>query len=684
MGGSLVLLGMLYWSSSLIEGDLKAMRKELKRLQEETSNLNQKIRFERLHRGGIQEPNPLHDLSARRSQVDSKYPNLLEEDTFYSQTLPALLGDDFHPQGILKEAMMGRPDNLHPFNNFRDVSNMIDMCTVRVASLAFGKYETMAPDMAIKLEARPQTDKPHLNEYWIHLRSNVFWAPLDRDHFPRSLELAPQFFQKHPVTAHDFKFFYDTVMNPYISEAKAASLRTYFSDIESFQVIDDHTFVIRWKANETIDEAGNPEEKIKYTSLSLTGGLQPLPRFVYQYFADGEKIIEEEGDGNAYRHNSIFAQNFSQHWAKNVIVSCGSYLFDGMNEEGILFRRNPDFYNPYATLVKGAHYLFKESPDAAWQDFKVGKTSFCTLSPNQLLELAQFLESPEYQIQQSKGQGIEELDFVDMGYYYIGWNETKPFFGSPKIRQAMSMAIDQNRIIEQNLNEMGVDTSGPFFRYSSSYNDEIPSWPFDPDEARKILDKEGWIDLDGDGIRDKVINGEKIPFRFSLTYFVKSRSSKVIAEYIATCMREIGVECLPKGLDIADISRQFDDKNFDALFMGWKLGTPPEDPRQLWHSSGAREKGSSNAIGFCNPKIDLLIEELNYEYDKERRTELYHKFHKIIHEQCPYTFLYVPKIRLLYRQSVQNLFIPRERQDLIPEADIPEPSKQVVWLKEYD
>jgi len=140
------------------------------------------------------------------------------------------------------------------------------------------------------------------------------------------------------------------------------------------------------------------------------------------------------------------------------------------------------------------------------------------------------------------------------------------------------------------------------------------------------------------------------------------------------------VECQLAGLDIADLSRQFEDKSFDAIFMGWKLGTPPEDPRQLWHSSGAKEKGSSNAIGFSHPEVDRIIEKLNYEYNKDDRQALYHKFHRIIHEEAPYTFLYTPKIRLLYREYVHNVFIPRERQDLIPDADIPEPNTEIVWI----
>ncbi len=661
---ALFLLAMIWWSSNLIEADLKVVRKEIIRLQKETEMLSQKVRY-----GSM---GPGQSAIVARPHIDPTYPNVLSDDPYMTQTLPAQLGKNFSPHGVRKEGMIGRPENLHPFNGFRDVSNLVGLCTPTLAQLHNGKFETFAPDLALKIEERPRADIPSVMEYWVHLRDDVYWHPLSQDHFPKDLELSSHFFDRHQVTAHDFKFYYDAVMNPYLAEPKAVSLRTYLSDIEAFEVIDDYTFVIRWKAY-PIDSG----YQVKYASLGLTGSLCPLPSFVYQYLADGQKILDDDDDPETYRTNSVWAQNFTHHWAKNVIVSCGPYLFDGMTDEGIYLKRNPDYYEPYAVLLEGASYKFKESFDALWQDFKVGNIDFCSLSPSQLAECENFLQSSEYKEQESK---IESIDYIDRCFFYLGWNQATEYFQSEKVRQALTLAIDRRRIIEQNLNQMAISITGPFFPYSSAYDSSIQTWPYNPDQACRLLEAEGWSDHDGDGVRDKLIDGKSVPFRFRLCYFVKSLSTKVIAEYVATTLREIGIDCQPQGLDIADLSRQFDDKTFDAIFMGWKLGSPPDDPRQIWHSVGAFEKGSSNAIGFANGEVDAIIDQLSYEHDPENRVALYHRFHKIIHEENPYTFLYTPKVRLLYRDYVKNLFIPTQRQDLIPGADIPEPNLQVIWL----
>ena len=157
--------------------------------------------------------------------------------------------------------------------------------------------------------------------------------------------------------------------------------------------------------------------------------------------------------------------------------------------------------------------------------------------------------------------------------------------------------------------------------------------------------------------------------------------TKSICEYIATALKNVGIDCRLNGADVADLTALFDDKSFDAIVMSWALGTPPEDPKQVWYSSGAKEKGSSNSIGFANKEIDRLIDQLQYEYDPAKRIELYHQFDKILYEEQPYTFLYSPKSLLLYREYLQNVFLPSQRQDLVPGANISEPDESIYWLK---
>lgn len=702
----LAFMAMLYWSSVLIEQDLKEVRSDISglksdlfELKSETEMRNQELlqlikseqdRQSELFKVLLKSP-AVKDLSylelpekatiSSGERMDPTLKNLFSADPFYEKTLPGLLGPQFRPWGVRQGFTVGRPENLHPFSGWAQVSDWLNNCIPPLGTGLFGKYETLAPALAWRMEERkvPGGDG---TEFWIFLRDNVYWSPLVQSHFPKEITLAPEFLIKHPVTAHDVKFWYDATMNRYNQEAGAVALRTYLSDIVEVRVIDNLTLAVRWKSQPVLQKDGTTVNKIKYSALNYTAGLfRPLPRFVYQYFPDGTKIVEDGSDPETYRHNSVWAENFREHWAKNVIVSCGGYLFDGMTDKQVRFRRNGSHYNPFDVLVEGLEVEIKESAESAWQGFKAGKIDTYILRSDQLPELEEFLLSPAYHEQERAGLKIHRLDYLSRTYAYIGWNEAKPFFSSAKVRRAMTQAIDRRRIIQQNLNGLGVEITGTFFYNSPSYDKSVEPWPYDPAAAKRLLEEEGWYDSDGDGIVDKKIGDELVPFRFQLTYYVKNSQTKAICEYVATALKEIGVSCQLNGVDIADLSAAFEDRSFDAIVMGWQLGAPPEDPRQLWHSSGAKEKGSSNAVGFANKEADSIIEKLDYEYDHAERIKLYHRFHSLLHEEQPYTFLFTPKSVMVYRDYVQNVFIPAERQDLIPGADVATPDPNVTYLK---
>ena len=674
------LVVMLLWSSFLVEENLQNLRDENSNIKSEILNLQEEVRDikDSIENGQFIESKEFS--IKKRPYIDPNLPNLLKEDQFYEKTLPALLGMNFKPGGTRFIATIGKPDDLHPFTNWGQVSAWQALCSASLARLEFGKYETFSPSMAIKIEERKRKDS-NLSEYWVHLRDDLYWQPLSEKLFEGNVKLAPQFLKKQKVTSHDFKFYHDALMNPYNQEGGAVALRNYYGDIEEIEIIDDQTFVVRWLAKEVIDKDGNKENKIKYVAKQLTGNLSPLASFVYKYFPDGSKIIDDDSDPDIYRKSSVWAQNFAEHWAKNIIVSSGPWVFDGMTDRQIQFRRNPDHFNNLDALTKRIEEQFKNTPDTIWQDFKAGRLDTYNLQPDQHIEFENFLASDLYKEQVKQGSAIKRLDYPGRLFAYVGWNQENPFFKSRKVRRALTYAIDRDRIIEQYLNGMGLQITGPFAHDSSSYDKTIDPWPFNPKKALQLLEEEGWYDSDGDGIIDKDFDGKRLPFEFSLTYYVKNPTTKALCEYIADALSNIGIKCHLKGVDIADLSQAIEGRSFDALFLAWGLGTPPEDPRQLWHSEGANQPGSSNYISFMNKEVDEIIEKLTFEDDPIIRKQLYHRFHKILHDEQPYTFLYAPKIVMLYREYLQNVFIPANRQDLIPGADIEEPISSIFWIK---
>ena len=650
---TLLLLGLLYWSNQLVEQEVKGIRGELTTLHSQLDHIEALA---------VASPS---DLQKTRPYIDPSLPNLLEEDKYYTEVLPKQLGAHFEPSGHIRTAERVRPHNLHPLNNWKSAHDAHRRCIGAVAIPKIGFHEDYTPDLAIKVEQRG-------NEYWVHLRDDVYWAPLNPDHFPAHVRLAPHFLRRHPVTAHDFKFCFDVLINPHVQGPLAIASREEFGHVEEFRVLDDHTFVIRWREQ---------EGKIKYSSKNCTLGMNPLPRWVYQYFPDGTKIVEEDTDPDIYRTHSVFAQNFSQHWASNVIPSCAAYLFDGFSSRQIAFKRNPHYHNPYCVLHEGLQIEYKEDGDAIWQAFKSGELDYVTSEPfpDKIEELPAFCASPLYRRQKAEGQGVERLDYLMRTYHYIGWNQKSPLFQDPLVRRALTHAIDRKGCISQFLNNLGQELTGPLIPGDPCYDSSLSPLEYDSVEAQRLLKEAGWADLDGDGVLEKEIGGERVKFTFRLPYPSRSRVARSYSDAIATSLREIGVECRPFGVEIHDLTLLFDGKEFDAVFGGWAM-THYSNPKQVWHSAGANQPGSSNMIGFAHEGVDQLIEELEFEHQSTERVALQQAFHRIIHQEAPYTFLYAPKVALLYRESVKNAFVPAERQDLIPGAIDTEPDVKQLYI----
>ncbi len=182
--GLLIFLLMLYWSSVLIEQQLTELRQDVSGLRDSLKTRTFVTTPAQGQTTGLSLVQGKH--------IDPSLPNLLSTDLFYEKTLLDLLGAEFRPHGTRRTATVGKPNNLHPFSEFLQVSTWTGMCSVSAAQMHFGKYETLAPDMAIKIEERTNPETGHM-EYWVHLRNGVFWQPLDPGFFSADVKLAPRF-----------------------------------------------------------------------------------------------------------------------------------------------------------------------------------------------------------------------------------------------------------------------------------------------------------------------------------------------------------------------------------------------------------------------------------------------------------------------------------------------------------
>ncbi|MEC7983865.1 MAG: hypothetical protein VX278_01795, partial [Myxococcota bacterium] len=83
--------------------------------------------------------------------------------------------------------------------------------------------------------------------------------------------------------------------------------------------------------------------------------------------------------------------------------------------------------------------------------------------------------------------------------------------------------------------------------------------------------------------------------------------------------------------------------------------SPDVDFYQLWHSSQADVPKGSNYVGFRNAEADKIIEAMEMEFDVEERINLSKRFHEIVYDEQPYTFMFQRKSPYFYVKDLKNV-----------------------------
>ncbi len=233
-------------------------------------------------------------------------------------------------------------------------------------------------------------------------------------------------------------------------------------------------------------------------------------------------------------------------------------------------------------------------------------------------------------------------------YTYLGWNQRNSLFQSKKVRQALTMAINRQEIIDSLLLEFGRIPKGPILPIIWAHNPNLPDFPYDPEKARQYLAEEGWTDSDGDGWLDK---GGK---RFSFT--LKTNKGNQIREdiliLVQDMLQEVGIEVKPNILEWTILIGDTNKKNFEAVVLGWVVGLKM-DMTTVWHSDSIDDK--FNYTGYANPEFDQLNDDAIFEMDPEKAKQMWWRAQEMIAEDQPYTFLYSPKDIHFVHRRFQNV-----------------------------
>ncbi|MCY4524295.1 MAG: ABC transporter substrate-binding protein, partial [Halobacteriovoraceae bacterium] len=225
------------------------------------------------------------------------------------------------------------------------------------------------------------------------------------------------------------------------------------------------------------------------------------------------------------------------------------------------------------------------------------------------------------------------------GYSFIGWNLRNVLFKNKNVRKALYHLVNRDFMIKKFEYGLSVPATGPQDLSSIYANPDIRPVEFNPKKALSILRKEGWRDSNKDRILDKIIDGKRVDFRFTI---LEPRKE---FEKFLTIFKEdaskVGVDIKIKTVEWSSFLKLLNERKFEAVRLAWGGGGIDWDPKQIWHSSYA--KSGSNFIGYKNSSVDKLIDKARITMDRKKRVKILHKVYKEIAEDYPYVFFFNKK-----------------------------------------
>jgi peptide/nickel transport system substrate-binding protein len=406
------------------------------------------------------------------------------------------------------------------------------------------------------------------------------------------------------------------------------------------QLIDD--FTIQFKIKEPY-----------FLNESVLGGIDVLPR----HFYDPENLLKNVSvldlgapTDRLPEEAKRFAEQFNKNYSRNPMGS-GPYKFAGWKtgrEIDLVRDRNYWGYGKAGVdqaFVDRHRYRIINNMDAALVTLKSGSLDEMGLTP---IQHVRGTSSERFT------REFQKYEYFAPNYTYIGWNNNHAIFRDARTRKAMTYLTNRAQMVKSIMFGLGEVVEGPIYFFRPEYDKTLPSYPFDPKKGLDLLKEAGWSDTDGDGILDRMIDGQKVPFRFELKINSGNTTRKSVALTLQDELRKHGIDASVREIDWTIFLGDVKARKFDAVILGWSMSVSEPDAYQVWHSSQAANQGS-NHIGYKNARVDQILESYRREFDPQRRIELYREFQRILSDEQPYTFLFVGKSVVAAQRRIRGI-----------------------------
>ncbi len=356
-----------------------------------------------------------------------------------------------------------------------------------------------------------------------------------------------------PITAHDVVFSFQTILDPDVS---VPAVEQGTNEIRWVEAYDDQTLVFFHK------------QALATNIWNIN--FPVIPKHIY------EKSLKED---KTLRQSAYHAK------LESKPVTGGPYeIVRRTRGQEIVLQRRDSYYMHNGKQVRDKPY-FKQIVFKIIEDVN---TTLLALKSGEIEESE--LGAEQWQTQTSGDDYYNhntKITGPEWTYFYFGWNLKTPFFNDVRVRKAMSYAFNHQEMLRVLCYGLYQPCTGIYHPDAWMAPKKTPA-PYhqDLDKAEDLLDAAGWNDSDGDGVRDKKINGLLVPFEFQM--MVSNKPDRIaICTLLKENLQSIGVICNIAPLEAAVLQENIFKRKFEASMAGWGAGADPDTSQNIWGTGQA-------------------------------------------------------------------------------------------------
>ena len=390
-------------------------------------------------------------------------------------------------------------------------------------------------------------------------------------------------------SAKDVLFTYELINSPQVVSPYTSSFRM----VKSVEIVDDLTLKVIYK-----------EPYFKALELWMSGILP------YHLLKDEKNIMSSQFNTKP--------------------VGTGPYRLSKLEfSKNIELEANEEYFEHRPRIDRIIYHVI---PDANTR-FLMLKTEKVDIGALEAMQMERQVEKPFF-------DNFRVIEEIAHAYTYLGFNLRREKFQDPRVREALSLAIDRKELVDILFMGHGQVCTGPFLPGGPSFNSTVKAPSQNLERAKALLQEAGY--------------DAAHPFSFEIATSNSSSIRPYAAQILQYQLAKAGVEVKLRVMEWqAFLNTVVFPRAFDTVLLGWSLSLSP-DPYLLWHSDSDKP-GGFNFIGYHNKDVDGLIETMQGTVERMELSKIQQKIFASVVKDNPYLFLFIPSSITAVDKKIKNI-----------------------------